>query len=71
MSLFGNKERQTISRLESELERKNRRISQLDLCALRRMNTSWERYLMDSGMAAQRLEGIWLTERNTFTGSIE
>ena len=34
MSLFGNKERQTISRLESELERKNRRISQLEsLCA--------------------------------------
>ena len=34
MSLFGSKERQVISRLENEMERKDRRIKQLEaLCA--------------------------------------
>lgn len=34
MSLFGSKEQQVISRLENEMERKERRIKQLEaLCA--------------------------------------
>lgn len=69
MSIFGSRDKQKISTLEREIEKKDRRIRQLESLCAERMNTFLAQYPTASSTAVRRRPGTWLTGGSIYTGS--